>query len=277
MKIDAHQHFWIYNRKEYSWISDSMKVLRNDFLPADLLPLLKQSDFDGSVAVQARQSQEETRWLLKLAGEYDFIKGVVGWIDLCSDDAESQIAGFAADPKLVGVRHVLQDEPDDMFMLKDGFLEGISLLKKFNLVYELLIYPKHLTNAEELVRKFPDQKFVLDHIAKPLIKEKVLSPWKEGIQQLAMQPNVFCKLSGMVTEASWQGWSISDFDPYLDVVFNTFGTSRLMIGSDWPVCTLASGYKNTLQIVIDYIGSESPGDLDLILGRNVERIYNLKK
>lgn len=276
MRIDTHQHFWIYNREEYSWISDSMKILRNDFLPADLLPLLKQSDFDGSVAVQARQSPEETRWLLKLAGEFDFIKGVSGWVDLCSVEAESQIAEFAADPKFVGVRHVLQDEPDDMFMLKDSFLRGISLLKKFNLVYELLIFPGHLPYAVQLIRKFPDQKFVLDHIAKPLIRDKILSPWKEGIQQLAAQQNVFCKLSGMVTEASWKGWSKSDFDPYLDVVFDSFGPLRLMIGSDWPVCTLASGYKNTMQIVIDYIGPESPGDMELILGRNAERIYDLK-
>jgi len=276
MRIDAHQHFWIYNREEYSWISDSMKVLRNDFLPADLLPLLKQSGFDGSIAVQARQSLEETRWLLKLAGEYDFIKGVVGWIDLCSGDAENQIAEFASDPKFVGVRHVLQDEPDDLFMLKDSFLKGISLLKRFNLIYELLILPGHLPYAIQLVNKFPDQKFVLDHIAKPLIRDKVLSPWKEGIQELAMPPNVFCKLSGMVTEASWKGWSKSDFDPYLDVVIDSFGPSRLMTGSDWPVCTIASGYKNTLQIVIDYIGSKSPGDMELILGRNAERLYNLK-
>ena len=276
MRIDAHQHFWIYNREEYSWISDSMKILRNDFLPDDLLALLKQSDLDGSIAVQARQSLEETRWLLKLAGQYDFIKGVTGWIDLCSVEAENQIAEFAADPKFVGVRHVLQDEPDDLFMLKDSFLEGISLLKKFNLVYELLIYPRHLPHAVQLVKKFPDQKFVLDHIAKPLIIDKILSPWQKGVQQLAIQPNVFCKLSGMVTEASWKSWSKRDFDPYLDVVFDSFGPLRLMIGSDWPVCTLASGYKNTMQIVIDYIGSKRPVDLDLILGRNAERIYNLK-
>jgi len=276
MRIDAHQHFWKYNQAEYSWITDSMKVLRKDFLPADLLPLLKQSGFDGSIAVQARQSLEETRWLLNLSRENDFIKGVVGWIDLCSDEAESQIAGFAVDPKLVGVRHVLQDEPDDKFMLKDSFLRGIRLLKEFDLVYELLIYPKHLPFAVQMVKEFPDQKFVLDHIAKPLISDKILSPWKGGIQQLALQPNVSCKLSGMVTEASWKGWSKSDFVPYLDVIFDAFGPSRLMIGSDWPVCTLASGYKDTLQIVIDYINPVSPADLELILGRNAERIYTLK-
>ena len=236
-----------------------MKVLRKDFLPDDLLPLLKQSGFDGSIAVQARQSLEETRWLLNLAGEFDFIKGVVGWVDLCSVEAENQIAEFASDPKFVGVRHVLQDEPDDMFMLKDSFLKGISLLKKFNLVYELLIFPRHLPYAVNLVKQFPDQQFVLDHIGKPPIKDKIISPWKEGIKQLALQKNVACKLSGMVTEASWKGWSRSDFVPYLDVVFDTFGPSRLMIGSDWPVCTLASDYKKTMQIIIDYIDSKSPG------------------
>jgi len=275
MRIDAHQHFWKYNQAEYSWITDSMKVLRKDFLPADLLPLLKQSGFDGSIAVQARQSLEETRWLLNLSRENDFIKGVVGWIDLCSDEAESQIAGFAVDPKLVGVRHVLQDEPDDKFMLKDSFLRGIRLLKEFDLVYELLIYPKHLPFAVQMVKEFPDQKFVLDHIAKPLISDKILSPWKGGIQQLALQPNVSCKLSGMVTEASWKGWSKSDFVPYLDVIFDAFGPSRLMIGSDWPVCTLAADFESALKIVTDYIASKSEADRELIMGMNAEKIYNL--
>ena len=276
MRIDAHQHFWKYNQVEYSWISDSMKVLRKDFLPADLLPLLKRSGFDGSISVQARQSLEETRWLLNLARENDFIKGVVGWIDLCTDEAESQITGFAVDPKLVGVRHVLQDEPDDRFMLSESFMKGISLLKKFSLVYELLIYPKHLPFAVELVKKFPDQKFVVDHIAKPLIRDKILTPWKDGIQQLALQPNVYCKLSGMVTEATWKSWSKSDFVPYLDVIFDAFGPSRLMIGSDWPVCTLAADFESTLKIVTDYIASKSEEDRKLIIGRNAESIYNLK-
>lgn len=275
MRIDAHQHFWKFNPVEYSWISGSMWVLKRDFFPGDLLRHLKQVNFDGSIAVQARQNLEETRWLLKLAGEYDFIKGVVGWIDLCSEEAEGQIAEFASDPKLVAIRHVLQDEPDDKFMLRDSFLRGIRLLKKFDLVYELLLFPGHLHNAVQLVKKFPDQQFVLDHIGKPLIKDKILSPWKEGIHQLAMQPNVFCKLSGMVTEASWTGWSSSDFVPYLDVIFDSFGPTRLMIGSDWPVCTLASDYKETIQIIIDYIALNSETDRELIMGGNAEKIYNL--
>jgi L-fuconolactonase len=276
MKIDTHQHFWKYNDLEYSWISDKMKVLKRDFLPGDLLPELEQMKLDGSIAVQARQSLEETRWLLELAGTYDFIKGVVGWVDLCSNEVENQLAEFSLNPKFVGVRHVLQDEPDDLFMLKDHFLHGISLLKKYSLVYDLLILPRHIPYAIQLVEKFPDQWFVLDHIAKPLIKDKILTPWKEGIERLSLQPNVYCKLSGMVTEASWKGWNKDDFVPYLDVMFGSFGQSRLMIGSDWPVCTVASDYRKTMQIVIDYIASESQTTGELITGKNAIRIYNLK-
>lgn len=252
-----------------------MKVLRRDFLPGDLLKHLEQQNIDGSIAVQARQSLDETRWLLRLAGEYDFIKGVVGWVNLCSGEAEKQIAEFTADPKLVGIRHVLQDEPDDMFMLQESFLRGISLLKKFNLVYELLIFPRHLPYALTLVRQFPSQQFVLDHIGKPPVKDKIISPWKEGIKELALQKNVACKLSGIVTEAAWKGWSKSDIIPYLDVVFDAFGPSRLMIGSDWPVCTLAADYKSTLNIATDFIESKSEAERKLIMGRNAERIYKL--
>ncbi len=275
MKIDAHQHFWKYNSEEYAWINDAMRILRRDFLPGDLLKELKETGFEGSVAVQARQTLDETRWLLKLADEFDFIKGVVGWIDLRSPAARDQLAEFSSHPKFTGVRHVLQDEPDDLFMLQESFLEGISLLKEFNLVYEILIFAKHLPFAVKLVEKFPGQKFVLDHIAKPLISDRVISSWREGIQKLALSPNVYCKLSGMVTEASWKNWSKEDFTPYLDVVFDSFGPSRLMIGSDWPVCTVASGYRETMQIVIDHIKNLSETDRELILGRNTEKIYGL--
>ena len=261
MRIDAHQHFWKYNTSEYSWISDQMKVLKRDFLPGDLLTELEGMKFDGSLAVQARQNLEETRWLLEIAEKHDFIKGVVGWVDICSEDIENQIRIFVKDSKFTGVRHVLQDEPDDRFMLSDSFLRGISLLDKYNLVYDLLILPKHLSCAEELVSGFPGQKFVLDHIAKPRIKNRILSPWKEGIKKLARYPNVTCKLSGMVTEARWQDWKKEDFKPYLDVVFDEFDTSRLMIGSDWPVCTVSSGYNLTMNIVLDYIQSFNQTDI----------------
>jgi L-fuconolactonase len=276
MRIDAHQHFWKYNSSEYSWISDQMKVLRRDFLPGDLMFELKGIEFDGSVAVQARQSLEETRWLLDLADRFDFIKGVVGWIDLCSDEAEDQIREFYTNRKFVGIRHVLQDETDDKFMLEEPFLKGIGLLKNYNLVYDILILPKHLFYAEELATRFPEQKFVLDHIAKPLIKERILSPWKEGIQNLARHQNVSCKLSGMITEALWQGWKKEDFTPYLDVVFDSFGPSRLMIGSDWPVCTVSSGYNLTMKLVLDYIESLNQEERDTIAGRNAIKIYNLQ-
>jgi L-fuconolactonase len=277
MKIDAHQHFWKYNHREYSWISDGMEVLKKDFLPSDLLPELKRLKFDGSIAIQARQTPEESRWLLEQAAKFDFIKGVVGWVDLCSSEVDDQLAEFAGQPKFIGVRHVLQDEQYDRYMLQEDFMRGISLLKNYNLAYDLLILPRHLPYAISFVKEFPDQRFVLDHIAKPLIKEKILSPWKEGIQELAIHPNVYCKLSGMVTEGSWEGLRREDFEPYLDVIFSSFGPSRLMIGSDWPVCTLASGYRETMQIVVDYIEAMDQREREMIMGGNAERIYMLDK
>jgi L-fuconolactonase len=275
MRIDAHQHFWKYNTSEYSWISGQMEVLKRDFLPENLLPELKGINFDGSLAVQARQSLEETRWLLEIAGKHKFVRGVVGWVDLCSEDSDKQLNDFTKNRKFAGVRHVLQDEPDDRFMLNDSFLKGIDILGKYNIVYEILILPKHLAIADKLVEWFPGQKFVLDHIAKPLIKDGTISPWKEEIQKLARHPNLSCKLSGIVTEADWKGWKKEDFLPYLDVALEAFGPSRLMIGSDWPVCTVSSSYNKTMNLVIDYINYLSQSDRDMILGDNAIRIYNL--
>jgi len=252
-----------------------MNVLKRDFLPGDLLAEIEKIEFEGSIAVQARQSIEETRWLLDIAGKNDFIKGVIGWIDLCSAESENQIREFVSNRKFAGVRHVLQDEPDDRFMLTGSFLRGISILAKYNLVYEILILPKQLPFAEEMVRSFPEQKFVLDHIAKPFIKDRIISPWKEDIQNLARHNNVSCKISGMVTEAKWKGWKKEDFKPYLDVVFEAFGPSRLLIGSDWPVCTVSSSYIKTMKIVLDYIQSFSREERDMILGKNAIRIYTL--
>ena len=253
-----------------------MKVLKRDFLPKDLLQEMKGIGFYGSVAVQARQSIEETRWLLDIAGKNEFVKGVVGWIDLCSEDCDNQLKEFVKNRKFSGVRHVLQDEPDDRFMLSESFLKGISRLGKYNLVYEILILPKHLPYAEELVRRFPEQQFVLDHIAKPFIKKGTITPWKDDIHKLAKHPNVSCKISGMVTEANWHSWKKEDFLPYLDVVMDAFGPSRLMIGSDWPVCTVSSSYKVTMKLVIDYLMSLNQADRDLILGLNTLRIYKLQ-
>ncbi|MFC2138842.1 amidohydrolase family protein [Bacteroidota bacterium] len=276
MLIDAHQHFWKYNPLEYSWINDKMNVLKRDFLPDDLINELKQLNFNGSIAVQARQSLEETRWLLVLAGKYDFIKGVVGWVDLCSPEVEDQLIDFSRNKKLVGVRHVIHDEPDDKFMERSDFQLGISLLSKYDLTYDLLIFPKHLTLATELVTLFPNQKFVLDHIAKPLIKDQVFSPWDKDIIKLANLPNVYCKLSGLVTEADWKNWKQDDFNYYLDTVFNCFGEDRLMIGSDWPVCTIAGEYKEVMALVLNYIKQFSSEVQNKFFSKNCKRIYQIQ-
>lgn len=275
VKIDAHQHFWKYSVADYGWINDAMTVLKRDFLPDDLQPMLQSVGFDGSIAVQARQSLAETRWLLELADRNEFVRGVVGWVDLCSPLVGDQLRQFAANRKLVGVRHVVQDEPDDRFMLRPEFKRGLARVADFSLVYDLLLYPRHLPVAVELVRAFPGQAFVLDHIAKPAIAKGTLEPWSRDIRALAEFPNVACKLSGMVTEAKWWQWKTEDFGPYLDVVLRAFGPSRLMIGSDWPVCTLSADYASTLGLVRESIGALSGSELDGIVGGNCAEVYGL--
>jgi L-fuconolactonase len=276
MKIDAHQHFWKYNQEEYTWINDEMLILKKNFLPGDLKPLLSQAGLDGSVAVQARQSLDETRWLLNLAGKNEFVKGVVGWVDLCSERLEDQLNEFMSHPKFIGVRHVIQDEPDDFLILRKEFINGIGLLKKFNLTYDILIYTRHLPRTVEFVRKFPDQIFVLDHIAKPEIRYQKTSPWKEDIIKLAKFENVYCKISGMVTEADWLGWNAEDFRPYLDTIVSAFGIDRLMIGSDWPVCQLAGTYDDVLGIPVKYFADFNKHEKEAVFGLNAEKAYHLK-
>ncbi len=276
MRIDAHQHFWRYSPTEHTWMSDDMMALKRDFLPEDLKPLLTAIQFDSCVAVQARQSIEETRWLLDLAEKHEFIRAVVGWVDLRSEDLAAQLESFARNPKLAGVRHVVQDEPDDEFMLRPQFRRGISRLQEFNLTYDLLLFPKHLPVAVKLVEAFPEQRFALDHLAKPKIAERLLSPWREDLKALAGFPNVYCKLSGMVTEAKWNQWQPEDFNSYLDIAFSAFGPNRLMIGSDWPVCTLSAAYEPTLQIVFDYV-RQFPAETQAgILGANCGRFYGIE-
>ncbi len=274
-KIDAHQHFWRYNPVQHDWMTEEMGSLKRDFMPADLEPLLKSLGFDGCVAVQARQSLEETGRLLELAEAYEFIRGVVGWVDLRSPELPEQLEKFAQHPRLVGVRHIVQDEPDDNFMLRDDFRRGIARLTEFGLTYDVLIYPRQLPAAFRLVQEFPEQKFVLDHIAKPVIAEGKMEPWGSGVRALAQLPNLCCKLSGMVTEARWQGWKRSDFERYLDVVLEAFGPRRLMIGSDWPVCTLAADYASAMGIVMDYIGRLSAVEQEGIVGGNCLSFYGL--
>jgi L-fuconolactonase len=275
MKIDAHQHFWRYSTEEYGWIGPEMAVLKKDHLPENLHLLLASAGLDGSVAVQARQTLEETRWLLGLAERHPIIRGVVGWADLCSPELPAQLEEFCAFSTFCGVRHVVQDEADDEFMLRQDFLEGIAALAYFELAYDILIFPKHLSVACQVVERFPDQPFVLDHIAKPFIKDGLLESWSQEIGQLAAFPNVYCKVSGMVTEADWQNWQAADFSPYLDTVLEAFGPERVMFGSDWPVCTVAGTYSQVVEIVAAYVGSLSKDEQAAIWGETARAFYGL--
>lgn len=275
MKLDAHQHFWEYNFAEYGWIGEEMKAIRQSFLPENLEPLLVQSGMDGCIAVQARQSLTETQWLLQLADRHEFIKGVVGWVDLCSDDVRNQLELFASNPYLRGVRHVVQDEPDLQYVLREDFQRGISLLKEFNLTYDLLVSKEQLPYAVELVKAFPEQRFVLDHLAKPDIKSGILSPWKEALESLAAQPNAYCKLSGIVTEADWGNWTPQDFTSYLNIAIEAFGAERLMFGSDWPVSNLSATYSDVYGLITMHIHSLSVSDQQMILGDTCAAFYHI--
>lgn len=277
MNLDSHQHFWIYQPAEYPWIQNHMDVLRRDFLPDNLAAEQTKARFDGSIAVQARQSIAETRWLLELAQTHSFIKGVVGWVDLKSEAAFDQLSEFAAHPKFVGVRHVVQDEPDARFLLNDAFTRGLQLLSKFNLAYDLLVYPKQLPACIELARQMPQQRFVLDHIAKPLIRSGIMGPWAEYIRALASSPNVYCKISGLVTEANWSAWSQNDFSPFLQIACDAFGEDRLMVGSDWPVCLLAASYQQVIDIPKKFLASKSESAQRKFFGENAARFYRIKK
>lgn len=273
VKIDSHQHFWKYDPEQYPWIQPGWPIKR-DFLPEDLAPELKNIGFDGSIAVQARQTLEETKWLLQLAKDYPIVAGVVGWVDLRGEEVEKQLEEFADDRRLVGVRHVVQEEPDDYFMVREPFLNGISKLRKYGLAYDILIYPKQLPSAIQLVKKFPEQIFILDHIGKPNIRVRQLDPWRIQVQNLANCPNVYCKVSGMVTEAEWQRWKPADIRPYLDVVFDSFGPERLMIGSDWPVAlNAAKGYGETMGLVLDYIEELSQTEQEQVCGKTALEAY----
>jgi L-fuconolactonase len=276
MHIDAHQHFWMYRPQEYEWIDDSMRMIRRDFMPADLGPELERSGFHGSVAVQTRQTLEETRWLLELADANPIILGVVGWVDLCSPEVETQLKRFSENSKLIGIRHIVQSEPDDRFLLRQDFGRGVALLEEFDLAYDILIYPRHLSVAAEFVERFPRQRFVLDHLAKPNIKAGENKTWASGIRRLGQSPNLFCKLSGLVTETDWQHWKPEQIAPYLDVAFECFGPDRLMIGSDWPVCLVAGTYGRVTDIVKAWLRQFPPETMEAVLGGNAQRFWKLR-
>ncbi|HTG90082.1 MAG TPA: amidohydrolase family protein [Vicinamibacterales bacterium] len=275
MRIDSHQHFWRYSAAEYEWIDDSMSVLRRDFLPSDARREMDLAGIDACVAVQARQTLEETRWLLELADSATFIAAVVGWVDLQADDAEAQLARFAAHSKLVGVRHIVQSEPDPRFLLRPAFCRGISLVEELHLTYDILIYPRQLPAAIELVSRFPRQRFVLDHLAKPEIRTGEIREWERHIRELAEARNVWCKVSGLVTEADWTRWTAADVRPYLDVAFDCFGADRLLAGSDWPVCTVAANYGRTMSLLTDYLEHRPSSERDAVLGGNAARFWGL--
>ena len=274
MIIDAHQHFWKYNPVRDSWITDSMKVIRKDFLPKDLKPILDANGVDGCIAVQADQSEEETEFLLKCAQENPFLKGVVGWVDLRAGNIEECLAKYSTNKYFKGVRHIVQVEDDD-FLLNKDFQNGIGNLSQFGLSYDLLIYPRQFPATLKMVEKFPNQTFILDHIAKPKISKKLDAKWVKNIHLLSKHENVFCKISGMVTETKNFQWVKSDFTPYLASVVSAFGTDRLLYGSDWPVCLLTADYKEVLDIISDYFQNFSTIEKSNIFALNAIKAYNL--
>jgi L-fuconolactonase len=273
--IDAHQHFWNYNPINHAWITDDMAILKKDFLPQHLEVLLQKNNVAGCVAVQADQTEKETDFLLQLASNNSFIKGVVGWVNLLAENIDEKLAYFNQFPMLKGFRHILQAE-DPQFMLQPNFLNGISKLQQYNFTYDILIFPKHLQAAIQLVEQFPQQKFVVDHIAKPYIKLKDIEHWEINMLQLAAHPNVYCKISGMVTEADWNNWSALDLEPYLDVVVKAFGINRIMFGSDWPVCLVATSYEQWLFTIKKYFSSFSIEEQAQFFGLNAQQFYHLK-
>ncbi len=275
VRIDAHQHFWRYDPAEYEWIDKSMAGLRRDCMPPESALEMTRAGFHGCVAVQARQTVEETRWLLALAARHPVVAGVVGWVDLQAVDVRDQLEQVASNPKLVGVRHIVQSEPDDRFLLRPAFCRGIALLETFGLTYDILVYARHLPVAVEFVSRFEGQPFVLDHLAKPDIRRGEIRIWEKDLRRLAAFPNVFCKVSGLVTEADWERWTPAQLRPYLDVAFDCFGARRLLIGSDWPVCTVAASYARTVGVVTEYLAGRPREEQDAVLGGNAQTLWNL--
>jgi L-fuconolactonase len=273
--IDAHHHFWRFKPEEYSWMREGMERIRRDFLPLDLMPEIEAAGIDGTVAVQARQTLYETKWLLDLAEKHEFIRGVVGWAPFLETSLEDDVANLMERDKLKGLRHVIHDEPDPNFILRNDFNEGIDRIQKFGLVYDVLIFERHLAQTIDFVDRHPNQIFVLDHIAKPRIRERELLPWRKYLADLALRENVSCKLSGMVTEAFWSEWRESDLAPYFETVLEAFGPRRLLFGSDWPVVLLASEYLKWVKTVRSLISQLSADEQQQIMGGTAIRVYEL--
>lgn len=276
MTIDSHQHFWNYNPEKHAWIDDEMAVIRRDFLPEHLQKVYTKNDINGCVAVQADQSLEETDFLLDLAATHNFVKGVVGWVDLRSVSVEKELEKYQSNPFLKGWRHVVQGEADHNFLLRPSFTRGISLLEKYGYTYDILVFPHQLGAVLEFVKQFPNQQFVIDHIAKPYIKDGFYDGWAVLMQKIAEHGNVYCKLSGMVTEADYQRWVPDQFDSYINLVLESFGPHRIMFGSDWPVCLVAANYQQVKQLVTNAIAGLNQSEKDKIMGANAMAFYNLK-
>ena len=274
MTLDAHQHFWVYNPDRDGWITNEMAVLRRDFLPADLEPVLRANGIDGCVAVQASQSNEETLFLVNMMQAYGFVRGVVGWVDLQANDIYDRLEAYSQYEEIRGFRHVAQAEPDD-FLMRPDVIRGIRQLAAFDFTYDILIYPSQLKAALHLVRAVPEVNFVIDHMAKPQIRKGEISRWSNFMAALAKQANVSCKVSGMVTEADWQNWGKVDLFPYLDVVFEHFGPDRLLFGSDWPVCLTAADYTQVKTVVDEYVAKWGDEVRAKVFGSNAERFYRI--
>jgi L-fuconolactonase len=272
MIIDSHQHFWHYDRTRYGWIDESMLLLRHDYLPEDAVPVLRAAGVEATIAVQARQDEEETEWLIELAAEHAFIKGVVGWIDLQAEDVERRLERAGQEPYVVGIRHVVQAEQEG-FLDRPAFRRGIAALERYGLVYDILIYARQLPEATRFAAAFPRQRFVLDHLGKPDVRGGGFEAWRRDLQALAALPHVWCKLSGLVTEAQWRGWTPAQLRPYLDTALEAFGPARLMFGSDWPVCTVAASYAQVLGLVRDAIAEYSTDEQARILGGTAHEVY----
>jgi len=274
MRIDAHQHFWRHDPVRDGWITDEMSRLRRDFLPEELETLLVASGMDGSIAVQADPSENETRFLLEIAEHHPAVLGVVGWVDLLAPDLPEKLEHFSRSERFCGVRHIAQAEPDD-FLEREEVVRGIGVLREFGLTYDILVYPHQLAATLSLVEKLPDQPFVVDHMAKPLVRDGVMEPWAAQMRELASHPYVWCKVSGLVTEADWAMWRPEDLRPYLDVAFDAFGPERLMFGSDWPVCLLAAEYGQVVELIEAYTGHLSASERDGVFGGNAAGFYSL--
>jgi L-fuconolactonase len=275
--IDSHQHFWQVGRFDYPWMTPEVDVLCHDYLPAQLEPILQHNGVQQTVLVQASNSVEETRWLLSLADQNPFIAGVVGWVDLLSDDVRSQLDDLAAHAKFKGVRHLVESEPADDWLAQESVRRGLRELAARGLSYDLLVHPRHLKHAKRVVDECPDLRFVIDHMAKPAVAKSEIGQWARELKPLASAGNVWCKLSGLVTEASWTNWRIEHFIPYVDKALEYFGPQRMMFGSDWPVCLLAASYEQVLEVFQTLLADLSEEERDLIFRKNASQFYRIEE